>query len=74
MAAIEKQLKEYLSYSGQADFYDDMMKERRHIRQQRIAAAEARARKRAFWIDVGAVIFGFVSVIAIFTGFFAIIR
>ena len=51
-----------------------MMKERRVIRQQRIQAAEARARKRAFWIDVGAVVFGFVSVTAIFVGFLAIVR
>ena len=74
VAAIEKQLREYLIYSGQADFYDDMMKERRVIRQQRIAAAEARARKRAFWIDVGAVIFGMVSVTVILVGFLAIVR
>ena len=46
---MEQELKEFLIYSGQSDFYDEMMKERRVIRQRRIQAAkEAADRKAAF--------------------------
>jgi len=70
---IEKELYEFLLYTGQAQFYEDMMKERRKIRQQRIIAAQEAARKKAFIIDiiavagfmmfVGALIAGFVSIL-----------
>ena len=33
IASIEKELREFLIYSGQAQFYEDMMIERRSIRQ-----------------------------------------
>jgi len=70
---IEKELYEYLLYTGQQQFYDDMMKERRVIRQRRIEAAQAAARKKANIIDgiaivlflcfCGAMIAGFVSIL-----------
>jgi len=66
-------LYEYLLYTGQQQFYDDMMKERRVIRQRRIEAAQAAARKRANIIDgiaivlflcfCGAMIAGFMSIL-----------
>ena len=70
---IEKELYEYLLYTGQQQFYDDMMTERRGIRQRRIEAAQAAARKKANIIDgiaivlflcfCGAMIAGFVSIL-----------
>lgn len=59
MAALEKELREFLIYTGQMDFYEDMMRERRAIRQKRAAVAKAQAERKRFWIDVIAVA-GFV--------------
>jgi len=74
MRQLEKELYEFLLYTGQGDFYEEMMKERRVIRQRRIEAAQAAARKRANLIDgvaviafigfVGAIIAGFISIIS----------
>jgi predicted helicase len=50
-AKIEKELREFLIYSGQSQFYEDMMIERRHIREARIQQARVRALSRKFWID-----------------------
>ncbi len=50
-AKIEKELKEFLIYSGQSQFYDDMMRERRHIRQARIEQVARQAKRKKFWID-----------------------
>ena len=50
--AMEKELREYLIYTGQVDFYEDMMKERRIIRQSRLLAAKRKAEKRAFMLNV----------------------
>lgn len=50
-AKIEKELREFLIYSGQGQFYEDMMRERRHIREARIKQARDRALRRKFWID-----------------------
>jgi hypothetical protein len=50
-AKIEKELREFLIYSGQGQFYEDMMRERRHIREARIQQARDRALSRKFWID-----------------------
>lgn len=50
-AKIEKELREFLIYSGQGQFYEDMMRERRHIREARIQQARDRALNRKFWID-----------------------
>ena len=67
---LEKELYEYLLYTGQGQFYEDMMKERRVIRQRRIIAAEKAARKRANIID-GIAIVGFLCFIGAVIGFFA---
>lgn len=74
MAQLEKELREYLIYTGQMQFYEDMMRERRVIRAARIKAAQAAAEKRAFWIDFGmiavataislTIIIGTISIIA----------
>jgi len=49
IAQMEQELKDFLIYTGQSDFYDEMMRERRVIRQRRIQAAkEAADRKAAF--------------------------
>ncbi len=50
-AKIEKELREFLIYSGQSQFYDDMMIERRHIRERKIAQARQKAKSRKFWMD-----------------------
>ena len=36
IAQMEKELREYLLYTGQSDFYEDMMIERRKIREHRL--------------------------------------
>ena len=51
MAALEKELREYLIYSGQGEFYKDMMKERRRIKLKRLEAARAAADRRRTLID-----------------------
>jgi hypothetical protein len=59
---MEKELYEYLLYSGQQQFYEDMMRERRAIREARLREAQQRAERKAFWTDVilggGALIVG----------------
>ena len=54
IAFMEKELREYLIYSGQGNFYDDMMEERRRIRRHRQVTARKKAELKAFWMDVGA--------------------
>lgn len=66
---LEKELYEYLLYTGQAQFYEDMMKERRVIRQRRLEAAERAARKKANIID-GIAIVGFMAFLAGIVAFF----
>jgi len=73
MMAIEKELREYLIYTGQMDFYEDMLKERRTIRLARAAAAKAAAERKAMIIDIAAVAFGILSVVGIGVAMFAII-
>jgi len=70
---IEKELHEFLLYTGQAQFYEDMMRERRIIRQRRIAAAEAAARKKAMIIDCVAIVGFVVFVSGLITFFVSII-
>lgn len=71
--AIEKELREFLIYSGQIQFYEDMMKERRAIRLARAEAAKAAAERKAFWIDVAAVAGGLAVVVGIGIAFISII-
>ena len=51
-AKIEKELREFLIYSGQGQFYEDMLKERRHIREERVQKARDKAKSKKFWLDV----------------------
>jgi hypothetical protein len=44
---MEDELRDFLIYTGQSDFYDEMMKERRIIRQRRIKAAKEAAERKA---------------------------
>ena len=71
--AIEKELREFLLYTGQIEFYEDMMKERRAIRLARAEAAKAAAERKAFWIDVSAVAGGLFVVVGIIVGFINLI-
>ena len=48
---LEKELREFLLYTGQSQFYDDMMVERRRIRQARLEEAQRRAANQALMID-----------------------
>jgi len=57
---LEKELREYLIWSGQGQFYEDMMIERRRIKQARAAEAKRKAENRKFWIDVSTVGIGVV--------------
>ena len=67
---MEKELYEYLLYTGQQEFYNDMMAERRAIRQARIEEAQRRAEMKRFWFDLivggGAIAVGLGCVIGIF--------
>ena len=55
MEQLEKDLREYLIWSGQGAFYEDMMIERRRIKQARAAEARRKAENRKFWIDVSTI-------------------
>lgn len=71
--AIEKELREYLIYTGQIGFYEDMMKERRAIRLARAKAAKEAAEKKAMMIDIAAVVIGTIVTLSIVIGFISII-
>ena len=70
---MEKELYEYLLYSGQQEFYNDMMAERRAIRQARIDAAIKRSERRRFWIDTSAVVIALIVVTSIVLGMISLI-
>ena len=70
---LEKELYEFLLYTGQQQFYEDMMRERRVIRQRRLEAAEKAARKRANMIDMIAIAGFIVFVGGVISFFVAII-
>ena len=71
--AMEKELREYLIYTGQVGFYEDMMKERRVIRQARLLAAKRKAEKRAFILNTIAVLIGMSIASLLVTGVFLIL-
>lgn len=56
-AAMEKELREHLIYTGQSSFYYDMLRERRNIRQERTRQNIIKARRRAFLIDISCLVF-----------------
>lgn len=70
---MEKELYEYLLYSGQQEFYNDMMAERRAIRQARIDAAIKRSERKRFWIDTSAVVIALIVVTSIVLGMISLI-
>jgi hypothetical protein len=67
---MEKELYEYLLYTGQQQFYNDMMAERRVIRQARIDEAIRRSDRRRFWFDLivgsGAVLIAVGVIVGVF--------
>ena len=65
---MEKELYEYLLYTGQQEFYNDMMAERRAIRQARIDEAIRRSDRKRFWVDVTAVVVGLATVTGVIMG------
>ena len=71
--AMEKELREYLIYTGQVDFYEDMMRERRTIRQARLLAAKRKAEKRALILNVMAVTVGMGIASFVVVGLFVMI-
>ena len=52
IAQLEKELREYLIWSGQGAFYEDMMSERRRIHSANIAAAKKAAEDKKFIVDL----------------------
>tara|TARA_S200002703_G_scaffold48202_1_gene41682 strand:+ start:1759 stop:2232 length:474 start_codon:yes stop_codon:yes gene_type:complete len=70
---MEKELYEYLLYTGQQEFYNDMMAERRAIRQARIDEAIRRSERKRFWIDVTAVVLGLATVTGVIVGVISLI-
>lgn len=49
---MEKELKEFLIWSGQGQIYHDMMVERRRIREHRLREAKKRAEQKKLWTDI----------------------
>jgi hypothetical protein len=52
IAQLEKDLREYLVWSGQGAFYNDMMSERRRIHSRNVASAKKAAEDKKFIIDL----------------------
>jgi len=71
---MEKELYEYLLYTGQQEFYNDMMRERRAIREARYREAHRRAERKRFWIDVTAVFLGLGFIVSVVGFFVSIIK
>ena len=67
-AQMEKELREFLIYSGQGEFYRDMLRERSRLKNERLRLARARAQQRKDMIDisllVGVVIIGSMALLA----------
>lgn len=53
---MEKELREFLIWSGQEAFYHDMMEERKRIKRARMEAARRAAENKKFWIDLFAIL------------------
>ena len=53
---MEKELREFLIWSGQEAFYNDMMEERKRIKRARIESARRAAENRKFWVDLTALL------------------
>ena len=59
------ELREFLIYSGQSQFYRDMMKERTRIAQERFRIAKKQAEDKRFWIDMSCIIAGVLASVGI---------
>ena len=73
IAQMEKELREYLIYTGQSDFYEDMMIARRKIREQRLIRARAKAEFRKNVLDGIAIFVGAIVCAVIIAGTVSII-
>jgi hypothetical protein len=70
---MEKELYEYLLYTGQQQFYNDMMRERRAIREARMREAQRRAESKRFWFDCVAILLGVAVGLGVIIGTWVII-
>jgi len=62
---METSLRELCYYTVGKDFYDEMMVERRKIRQRRLEQAKARAARKKLFIDGGIVLSLFAALIGV---------
>ena len=53
---MEKELREFLIWSGQEAFYIDMMEERKRIKRARMESTRRAAENKKFWIDLFAIL------------------
>ncbi len=70
---MENELREYLIYSGQGEFYREMLRERRNIKNERLRVARAKAVAKKDATDLALVIFLFGVAGAILASIVALI-
>lgn len=70
---MESQLRELIVLTVGEPFYAEMMKTRRTIRAQRLAAAEARAKRKRLIIDGALILVMALATIGIITGMIALV-
>jgi len=70
---MENELREYLIYSGQGQFYREMLRERRNIKNERLRAARAKAVAKKDATDLALVLFLFGAAGAILASVVALI-
>ena len=70
---MEKELREFLIYTGQGAFYEDMMEERRKIRRMRIVMANKASERKAFMVDMIALALGAGAVVGLLVTFGVIV-
>ena len=73
-ATLEKELREYLIYTGQGDFYRDMMKQRRVLKQRKLEAARAAAKRKSDITDITVAIIGLGIVVGALAAMVAIVQ
>jgi len=64
-ADMEAKLRELCYYTVGKEFYDEMMQERRKIRQRRLEQAKARAARKKLFIDGGIIVSLFAALIGV---------
>ena len=70
---MENELREYLIYSGQGEFYREMLRERKNIKNERLRKARARAMAKKDAADLALVLFLFGTAGAILASIVALI-